>query len=143
MPTKKTATKARATKKLAYTRRALRQINNAPVRRDFLNFVNGVEYGLAKRDQALVRKCMNDLVTMTYALNRTITPAVAIGILDGVLDDARQLQISRLPFKKHKDHFCKFGIGCLPKKGRTCYTFSTPVCGGTSGFVFHWKRVSV
>ena len=127
-----------------YTRRAIDRIKQPSIRNDFAQMVDGLEFCFAKRQKRAALRCADALLGMAIGLNRTISPSVTTGILDGLLEDGKQdalfLRMGSGLFEKHKDHRCHFDVGCLPRKRSTCHTLGIPGCGGPSGFFFPWSR---
>jgi hypothetical protein len=130
-------------KTLSATSKAIKRIKNAALRREFLNLAVGAEVGLASRKKSLTTSCMNRLVILSFSLNRTISPRVAAGVLNGLSNDARKHAVS-LSLKTKKGSVCVVGDSpekskCKAKPGSECYTIpGQPGCGGPSGFYPPW-----
>ena len=141
---KRTKRTPRMPAKLVHTNRAIRKIKNPAIRKDFAEMLKGLEFCVANGNKTAARKCYDMLIAMAIGLNRTISPAVAVGIFDGLLEDRKQDPVA-LPIgngvDKKENHRCSFGVGCVESQGSACYTFSgVGVCGGASRFIFPWSR---
>jgi len=123
---------------LAATRKAIARIEYSALRGDFLSLAAGAEFGIATRKKAMAAACMNRLVVLAFAVNRTISPRLAVAVLDGLTRDARRFAIG-LDLRTRKKRRCVVGddIGSSGCKlgGSVCYTIvGQPGCGGPSGF---------
>ena len=138
---KTTRPKAKLT--FAHTRRAVAKIKEPSIRNDFAEMVDGIEFCFAKRKKRAALSCANIVLGMAVGLNRTISPRVAAGILDGLLKDGKQDALfRRMDLDEHKDQKCDVDSSqCVPKKGAKCFNYGgIPGCGGGSGFSFLWSR---
>ena len=139
---------------LEATRKAIDAIEDSCIKRDIMHFVAGAEVCLELQEVHLALDCVSTVVTTVVALNRTISPEVTVGVLDGLHEDsettAKALRRG-LGFTSNKDQKCGVkdaepgggGAGkstCVSDPGGKCYTFgSGSGCGGTSGFQFVWE----
>lgn len=139
---------------LEATRRAVDAIEDSRIQRDIMHFVAGAEACLELEEIYLALDCVRTVVTTVVALNRTITPEVTVGVLNGLLEDSETTaKVLRrgLGYTNSKDKKCDVkdaapgggGAGtstCVSNPGGQCITFSTGSgCGGTTGFQFVWE----
>ncbi|MCH9000503.1 MAG: hypothetical protein IID48_19885 [Proteobacteria bacterium] len=131
------------------TRKAVGSIKDECIRRDIMHFVLGAEACLDHGEIYVALDCVKTVVTTVVALNRTISPEVTAGILEGLIEDSegKATALRRgFGFTKYKDEKCDIIGGtpigssqCISQLRSTCYTFSSGSgCGGTSGFQFVW-----
>ena len=136
---KETKTKVKA--QLVQTRKAIKRIKQPALRRDFSEMLAGVESSLVSRQKTLAHMCTRALIAMTIGLNKTISPAIAFEILDGLLTDGKDdATLGRAVdlMDTHKDMGC-FNSQCLKKMGRTCITIEgARGCANRLGFMFPW-----
>lgn len=136
--------------KLQATREALADVKDPSIREDLLRFVKGAEICLEYEEVYVALDCVRTIVTTTVALERTLSPEVATGILSGLVKDSQTsaLALRRgLGFTKNFDEKCDIKKGtpigsstCVSKPNSVCYTLSSGSgCGGTSGFQFVWE----
>lgn len=134
---------------LPATRRAVGRIRDAAIREDVMRFVSGAEVCLEHREVYLAFDAVKTIVTTVVALDRTISPEVATGVLDGLVEDSAGQAIALrrgLGFTKNENQKCDIQPGtgpgtsvCVAKRRSTCYTLdSGSGCGGTSGFRHVW-----
>ncbi len=132
------------------TRKAIGRIKQPSIRRDFAEMLTGVEFYLVNRQKRVACMCAHALLAMAIGLNRTISPPIAAGILDGLLEDGKNDAALRRAVgvvDTHNDMRCIVGTGtgvgkCQPKNNMTCYTIrGVEGCGGRSGFKFPWTRI--
>src|SRR5262249_41417690 len=69
---------------LGTTRKAIGAIRDFRTKEDLLHFVSGAEVCLEHQEVYLACDCLRTVVTTVVALNRTLTPEVTVGILDGL-----------------------------------------------------------
>ena len=141
--------------RLPATRSAIRRIEHEGIRADLERFAAGAEACLAADEIPLALDAVRTIVTTVVALDRTIGPEVAIGILDGLGDDSEgtALALRRgLGFTKNYDSKCDIqsgtpigSSGCVDSKNSVCYTLSSGSgCGGSSGrFQFVWEAAAL
>jgi hypothetical protein len=136
------------------TRKAIGAIRDFRIKEDLLHFVSGAEVCLEHQEVHLAFDCLRTVVTTVVALNRTLTPEVTVGILDGLLEDSqtRATALRRgLGFTKTENTKCDIKAGtpigsstCVSQRDSTCYTLdSGSGCGGPSGFRFVWEVASL
>ena len=135
---------------LSLTRNAVMAIENPALREDFLHFLEGAEYCYAVGEVQMAVECMRNMLAATVVLNRSVGPDVALGVIDGVLEDTRstaRAMRGAFGFDKNYDEKCDIKPGtpigsssCVTSKGSTCYTIGgAGGCGGSSGFRFVWE----
>jgi hypothetical protein len=135
------------------TRKALGAIRDFRIREDLLHFVSGAEVCLEHQEVCLALDCLRTVVTTVVALNRTLTPEITTGVLDGLLADSGTTAVPLrrgLGFTKNENMKCDIKTGtpigsssCVAQTNSTCYTLdSGSGCGGTSGFRFVWEIAS-
>jgi hypothetical protein len=127
------------------TRRAIRKIKSAALRRDFGEMLYGLEFSHAHGSKRIALKCAQALVGMAIGLHRTITPTVATEILLGISRDRKQDALFR-PLNvvdDHKDQKC-VRQQCITSKGSTCITIrGAGGCGNRFGFQLPWRSASI
>jgi len=149
MATKKTITKnpPAVTIRFLRTKASIGKIKQSAVRRDFANMAAGIEYYLARGDKKQAKTCLRALALMAFGMNESLSPKVAIGILDGLLEDGKADALMRNGgglVGTHSDMRCILGKGasagsCASAKDVTCYTISgAEGCGSLSGFQMPW-----
>jgi hypothetical protein len=77
------------------TRKALGAIRDFRIKEDLLYFVSGAEVCLEHSEMHLAIDCVRTVVTTVVALNRTLSPEVTLGVLDGLVEDS-QTMVTRL-----------------------------------------------
>lgn len=125
----------------AHTHRAIKKIKEPSIRDDFAEMLYGLEFCVANRQKRVALKCANGLVAMAIGLNRTISPAVATGILIGLLEDGRrEAMLGGLGINYDYDMRC-INAECHDRKASTCITIDgAGGCGNKFGFQFPWRR---
>jgi hypothetical protein len=128
----------------SHTRRAIKKIKQRSIRDDFAEMLHGIEFCFANRQKGVALKCANALVGMAIGLNRTISPAVATGILFGLLKDRKQ-DVALLGggglgyIEYHFEEAC-VNAACVESKGGVCITIDgAGGCGNRFGFQFPWR----
>lgn len=112
---------------LIATRRAIRRIRSASLRRDFTSLAAGAESAIRAREKRMVPMHLAALATMAHGLKQTLSARVAYGLLKGIFDDAIRFQIGVkiAMHQRFRDHYCPISgpsAGfCQPKKGYICY----------------------
>jgi len=141
-------------RRLPATHRAIQLIEHTSIRADLERFLQGAEACLASEQIPLALDAVRTIVSTVVALDRTIGPDVAIGILDGLRDDSQQTALALrlgLGFTRNEDSKCDIrsgtpigSSGCVDSKDSVCYTLSSGSgCGGTSGrFQFVWEAAT-
>lgn len=135
------------------TRKALAAVHDPAIRDDLLHVISGVETCLAHEHMYLSIQYARAVTSAVFVLRRTLSPAIAVGILDGLQYDsetsARALQRG-LGFTKNFDERCKISGGpigsstCVEQKNSTCYQADGGTgCGGPSGFHFVFEAAAV
>jgi hypothetical protein len=135
-------TKPKTQVTFAHTRRAIQKIKEPSIRDDFAEMLYGLEFCFANRQKRAAFKCANALVAMAIGLNRTISPAVATGILSGLIEDRKQdAALRRLGAIVDHPGFSCVRAQCIEKKGGKCFTLegATGGCGNKFGFQFPWR----
>lgn len=75
---------------LQASRDAIGKVRDASVRDDLLRFIGGAEICLANGEVVVALDCVRTVVTTVVALSRTLTPEVAVQVLDGLLEDSEE-----------------------------------------------------
>jgi len=136
---------------LGATRAALAKIEHDGIRHDLERFLEGAERCLHHEEVPLALDAVRTIVSTVVALDRTIGPDVAMGVLDGLAADSKSTAQSLrmgLGFTRNEDSKCDIRSGtpigsssCVDAKNSICYTLSSGSgCGSTSTrFQFVWE----
>lgn len=136
---------------LSAMRLAIARIKHEGIRADLGRFVDGAEACLESSEIFLALDAVRTIVSAVVALDRTIGPEVALGILDGLTEDSQQTAVALqrgLGFTSTKNSKCNIKSGtppgsstCVAATNSTCYTLNSGSgCGSTSTrFQFVWE----
>ena len=137
------------------TRKAIRAIRDRRIKESLLHFVSGAEACLEHQEIHWASDCVRTVVTTVVALNRSISPEVIVGILDGLLEDSETKATAlrrALGFTKSQNARCDIKSGtpigsssCVSARNSSCYVLDggsgcgSSSGGGFTGFQFVWE----
>ncbi len=138
---------------LGRTRAAIGRTENTSIREDFLAFVAGAEIALANALAPLATHAMRSLATLAIGLRRTLGPATAEAILNGLWEDCfddAPAMLAELGYRKSRNARCDIRPGtpvgssvCAPADNATCYTIADGSgCLSTRGATFVWEAIA-
>lgn len=109
------------------TKRAIHTIKDESLRRDFADLLAGVEYGLSEHKVELSNDCIERLRVLAHSLCRTIGGEAAVGVIQGLNEDAAEVGESSLQIPN-------WGRGrrCDTTGSRSCVSAQNSSCHGDS-----------
>ena len=123
------------------TAAAVERIEDAGIQSAVSRLVDGARVGLRDGNDEVTGWCVKTIASVALVLNEAISAEVTAGILDGLWEDAAvEAAVVRqsMGFWKFKGYTCAGSRRCRKSPTQTCYVFSSPGCGNTSGFSFDW-----
>jgi hypothetical protein len=138
---------------LGRTRAAIGRAEISTVREDLLVFAGGAETALNNDLSRLAVAALRSIGALAVGLRKTLGPAIAEAILDGLWEDCfdhAPAMLAELGYRKSRDARCDIRPGkpvgsssCEPADNSTCYTLADGSgCLSSRGATFVWEAVA-